>query len=472
MFFCCKANGQGGLKTYTDSIKYYTSLAQDQRQLAQKEFKTFVQSNSATTNEKDLQFLWRLFLELRQHKTADSLQQLAIARFPHGSFARDKRYNDLVNAHLSGAELKKAYEKWITEFPEATGDNSPVYNYLRIETGHAFLVEGNLQEALKWNAKLTKEETRFSNLFGIGRYYLEKQNYVAAKKILTETTELIISKKDQATQLEKAVARYAYDGLSVIAFNDKDYKQAAEYAAKAFEGTGKQVEQFREHYALAIAKVGRYDESLGIMASLVSQGQGGENMENELHNVYMKLKGGEVGYSAFKDSLMVVFRTKITEELKKQIINQSAPDFSLVDLKGKTVQLSSLKGKTVILDFWATWCVPCKHSFPSMKMTMERLKNDTTVQFLYIHTSERVPHPEKEISAYITENNYPFEVLLDLKDPETKEHAAGKAFNVVGIPAKFVIDRQGHIRFRMEGSEVGDRAAVEKLLAMIELSKS
>src|ERR1700754_1863990 len=53
-------------------------------------------------------------------------------------------------------------------------------------------------------------------------------------------------------------------------------------------------------------------------------------------------------------------------------INIPAPDFSLKDLNGKTVSLADYKGKTLVIDFWATWCVPCRESFPAVKMVMDK----------------------------------------------------------------------------------------------------
>ena len=68
---------------------------------------------------------------------------------------------------------------------------------------------------------------------------------------------------------------------------------------------------------------------------------------------------------------------KIEMELKKNIINEIAPDFNLQNIYGDFVKLSNLKGKIVIIDFWATWCTPCISSFPTMDRLVNQYKKDS-----------------------------------------------------------------------------------------------
>ena len=177
-----------------------------------------------------------------------------------------------------------------------------------------------------------------------------------------------------------------------------------------------------------------------------------------------------------KDSVQTA--KKVSEQmglLKEKMVKEKAPSFILKDIDGKIVKLEDYKGKTVVLDFWATWCAPCKAVFPIMQATIDRYETDADVKFLFIHTLERGSNAVELVKNYLKDNpQYRFHILMDLKDRSTNENAVTKAYKVTGIPVKVVIDKNGLIRFVMRGSGAHSDVFGEtaKLSAMIELAKN
>lgn len=111
-----------------------------------------------------------------------------------------------------------------------------------------------------------------------------------------------------------------------------------------------------------------------------------------------------------------------------------AADFTLRDLDGKLHKLSDYRGKVVFLNFWATWCPPCRAEIPSMERLNEVLGNKDFVM-LAINTDENV----KDLEAFVKETPHNFTVLSD---------ADGKIQNLYKVfkfPETFVLDRQGRI---------------------------
>jgi thiol-disulfide isomerase/thioredoxin len=119
---------------------------------------------------------------------------------------------------------------------------------------------------------------------------------------------------------------------------------------------------------------------------------------------------------------------------------ETAADVTFSDLEGNPVQLSEFKGKVVFLDFWATWCGPCKMEMPHIQKLHEEMGGEV----VFLGASSE---PKAKIEGFLTKNPYSFKIVT------VKQEDAQKKFNVSNIPAGFVIDREGVIRAHLIGAQ-------------------
>ncbi len=122
---------------------------------------------------------------------------------------------------------------------------------------------------------------------------------------------------------------------------------------------------------------------------------------------------------------------------KKSEVGAAAPDFTLRDLHGGNVSLSSYRGHVVLLDFWATWCPPCVASVPEL-IALEKKYKDRGLVVLAVSLDEGGDAPAK-LSAFSRDHSINYTVLLTNEDVENM-------YNVGSIPTMYVIGRDGTIR--------------------------
>jgi thiol-disulfide isomerase/thioredoxin len=249
-----------------------------------------------------------------------------------------------------------------------------------------------------------------------------------------------------------------------------DHNKAFAAIKECYEQASRKSAGLTAQYYYLMSKTGRYQEAFPELEKAASAGFVEDNFKEELKNAYSKINPGKDA-NAYLTALTRQFEEKYKAELTAKMLAEQAPNFKVKDLNGKEVSLSDFKGKTIILDFWATWCGPCKKSLPGMQLMVNKYKNDPNVKFLFIHTWETVPDPKSDAVNYLLTHNLDLPLYMDVKNPETKKNPAVSSFGVNGIPAKFIIDGNGKIRFKTSGFVWPNEAAVKELSAMIELSR-
>ena len=124
-------------------------------------------------------------------------------------------------------------------------------------------------------------------------------------------------------------------------------------------------------------------------------------------------------------------------------VGQQAPDIQLTTLEGESCQLNDYRDKKVILNFWATWCPPCKAEMPDMQTFYENHQNeDVEIIAVNLTTAEK---KRETIQNFIDDYQISFTVPLD------QTGVAAEQFEVYSIPASYLIDTQGIIRQRVIG---------------------
>ncbi|MDD3413880.1 MAG: TlpA disulfide reductase family protein [Lachnospiraceae bacterium] len=143
-----------------------------------------------------------------------------------------------------------------------------------------------------------------------------------------------------------------------------------------------------------------------------------------------------------------------TEETEADL----AADFTVVDSNGEERTLNSFIGKPIVLNFWASWCPPCKGEFPDFQTAYEKYGSD--VEFVMVNLTDGVRETKETAADYIDSNGYTLPIYYDI------EQSASNAYSIYSIPTTYFIDADGKIETSAQGAI--DEETLEEGISMIQ----
>ncbi|MGA9115563.1 MAG: TlpA disulfide reductase family protein [Bacteroidota bacterium] len=381
-----------------------------------------------------------------QAERGEAIRKDVVKRTPRGPIARKSRITEMEaeKDHLRRAALIR---KFLRDFSPQGAERE------RLEQD----LVARFVRAEAWDSAATALEgfrSPSSSSYNMAAWELAQRDADVERAILLAKKGVERARKEEkpasSTTADWAATRkrslgavldtYAYALLK--AGRSEEAEQACEEAYALLEGDDPEL---NNRLAECLLRNGKAERALQVAVESVRRSRSDSAIVGHLEAAYRKKYGDTQGLEDLLENTRAEARAEAREKVLRSRISRAAPDFALVSLDGDTVRLSSLRGKVVVVDFWATWCRPCISSFPTLQKVHRAMKENPDVMILAVNTWERNSGKERDagVRKFIRTNGYTFPVLLDVESVEE--------YRVEGIPTKFVIGRDGRIQFKSVG---------------------
>lgn len=461
---------------------FYANRQKDEAVIAEAMSKAGKIAENKKATEKELLLARSIYSRLKQEDKAKDLEALAIKKFPKGQIAQQQQYTDF-RKEKDPNKKQAIFEQFKKQYGK-TESGMATLNNMALDLATAFSDLGDWKNFEKYLAQVTDQLNRVNLLNSIawtlsgesleaeGKDLAMGLNFSASSLSLLE--ELMKSGEGKPSyytakawknRLENSYAMYA-DTYALLAFKNGKAEDALKYQQIAAEKFHFNDGEMVERYAVYLEKVKGGKEAEAFLATMMAEGKANSAAKAQHKRLFLANNTLESAYDKYLVSIEKEALAAMKEELKKNMLDDAAPNFKLLNMNGEEVSLEGLRGKVVVVDFWATWCGPCKASFPGMQRAVNKFEKSDDVAFVFIDTWESGEPDAKKTNAkkFINSKAYTFNVLFDLDD------SVVKSYGVSGIPTKFVVDKKGIIRFKSVGFGGNDDELVNEITLMIEMA--
>jgi thiol-disulfide isomerase/thioredoxin len=421
---------------------------------------------------------------LKDKAMSEQANKLIREKFPEGSWKRSEAIMAL-NAEKDIEKKEALFIALNEKYPPATALDSARVDFFHINLASEFAKAGNMQKMQAYMQKVRNKGDLAGSFNGVawkegGEGINGQPGDIKLGLFLSEQSLKLIEEAKRSPynipsyytrsqwmkQMDDTYFMFA-DTYALLLYRDGQYDKALALQQQAVDNAGGKDKSMNEAYAVYLEKAKGPAVALAALESMVKAGNNTAAMTEQYKRLYLLSGKTEAQWDEHHAMMQKETQAKRMQDVEKKMIKEAAPAFTLKDMEGKEVSLASLKGKVVVVDFWATWCGPCIQSFPGMKKAQEKYASDPNVKFLFVDTWESGEEEKKKRDAadFMKKNNYPFHVLMDM------DNGVVEKYNVEGIPTKFVIDPSGQVRFKSIGYNGNTDELAEELAQMIELAR-
>jgi len=384
---------------------------------------------------------------------------------------------DPVAADAIERKMRKSDPGWYPERGDATFEvqfNSTGIPFPVLAANHQLAISAKLKQIILKRESDNREQMReiealltlhpnpglknliYGILFSVARRAEDVQSMIRYSR------ELLLLDSTNTASLARIALAMAGRRMSLP--TALRYAQRAETATRAFRpmnrppdipardfdyrfSLAKQQDNFKHQQALALDAVGSVLFQMGNnKAAEINLRRSVDLNKTELSLTHFAEALKRLGRVDEAQKMTQELDASLLESIKQQFTNRPSKDFQLEAIDGRRYRLSDLKGKVVLVSFWATWCGPCVSEMPLLAKTYAKYKD---CGFEIMAVSADAPNERDKVREFARAHTLPFPVLFD--------DGIAKLYDVDGYPGNFFIDRDGRIRYSQGSFDEGNR---------------